>query len=95
MLFRLLFLLFLPLLLAQANTCRAADRQTPVVLAIAKARDAVVNIRTEQIVQRRNSPFSGGGDRGQVGVPAAVDQPPTNHTGCQATQTSDRQQQAS
>lgn len=40
----------------------AAERRTPVVNAVAKARDAVVNIRTEQIVQRRNSPFFGFGD---------------------------------
>lgn len=40
----------------------AADRRTPVVEAVAKAGDAVVNIRTEQIVRRRNSPFFGFGD---------------------------------
>ena len=40
----------------------AAERQTPVVAAVAKARAAVVNIRTEKVVQRRNSPFFGFGD---------------------------------
>ena len=40
----------------------AAERRTPVVDAVAKARDAVVNIRTEKIVQRRSSPFFGFGD---------------------------------
>ncbi|MDB4470849.1 trypsin-like peptidase domain-containing protein, partial [Deltaproteobacteria bacterium] len=40
----------------------AADRRTAVVEAVATARDAVVNIRTEQIVRRRSSPFFGFGD---------------------------------
>lgn len=40
----------------------AEDRRTPVVEAVSKARQAVVNIRTEQIVQRRSSPFFGFGD---------------------------------
>lgn len=60
MFFRLLILvllLFLPVL----NSV-AAERRTAVVEAVAKARDAVVNIRTEQIVQRRSSPFFGFGD---------------------------------
>ncbi len=39
-----------------------AERKTPVVLAVAKARDAVVNIRTEKIVQRRSRPLFGFGD---------------------------------
>ena len=45
-----------------ATAAVAAERRTPVVEAVAKARDAVVNIRTEQIVQRRSSPFFGFGD---------------------------------
>ncbi len=40
----------------------SAERQTPVVLAVAKARDAVVNIRTEKIIQRRSRPLFGFGD---------------------------------
>jgi len=40
----------------------AAERKTPIVLAVAKARDAVVNIRTEKIVQRRSRPVFGFGD---------------------------------
>jgi serine protease Do len=54
----LLFILFA----AVACPASAAERRTPVVEAVAKARDAVVNIRTEQIVQRRGSPFFGFGD---------------------------------
>ena len=38
----------------------AAERQTPVVKAVALAREAVVNIRTEQIVRRNNTPFGFG-----------------------------------
>ncbi|SHI53074.1 serine protease, S1-C subfamily, contains C-terminal PDZ domain [Malonomonas rubra DSM 5091] len=55
--FLVLILLLLPLFSANA-----AERRTPVVEAIAKARDAVVNIRTEEIVQRRSTPFFGFGD---------------------------------
>ncbi|PLX95139.1 MAG: hypothetical protein C0619_01725, partial [Desulfuromonas sp.] len=40
----------------------ASERRTPIVKAVAKARQAVVNIRTEQIVERRSSPFFGFGD---------------------------------
>jgi len=40
----------------------AHDRRTAVVETVAKAGPAVVNIRTEQIVQRRSSPFFGFGD---------------------------------
>ncbi|MCK4622519.1 MAG: trypsin-like peptidase domain-containing protein [Desulfuromonadales bacterium] len=40
----------------------SAERRTPVVDAVAKARDAVVNIRTEKIVQRRSRSFFGFGD---------------------------------
>lgn len=39
---------------------QAAERATPVVKAVAHARMAVVNIRTEQIVQPRSSPFGFG-----------------------------------
>lgn len=38
------------------------DRRTPVVKAIEKAGPAVVNIRTEQIIKRRSSPFFGFSD---------------------------------
>ncbi|MDH4321287.1 MAG: trypsin-like peptidase domain-containing protein [Desulfobulbaceae bacterium] len=38
------------------------DRRSPVVLAVAKAGPAVVNIRTEQIVKRRSTPFFGFSD---------------------------------
>ncbi len=50
----LLLMLLLPLPLA------AAERETPVVRAVAKARGAVVNIRTEQVLRRDNSPFGFG-----------------------------------
>lgn len=40
----------------------AAERRTAIVDAVSKARDAVVNIRTEKIVQRRNRPSFGFGD---------------------------------
>lgn len=50
------------LLLLPALWVHASDRQTPVVSAVAKARGAVVNIRTEKIVQRHNSSFFGFGD---------------------------------
>lgn len=38
------------------------DRRTPVVKAIEKAGPAVVNIRTEQVIKRRTSPFFGFSD---------------------------------
>lgn len=50
------------LLLFAVVDLSAAERHTAVVDAVAKAREAVVNIRTEQIVQRRSSPFFGFGD---------------------------------
>ncbi|MBN1958003.1 MAG: trypsin-like peptidase domain-containing protein [Desulfuromonadales bacterium] len=56
---------FLPglfLILIVTLPVSAAERRTPIVDAVAKARDAVVNIRTEQIIQRRSSPFFGFGD---------------------------------
>lgn len=43
-------------------SAESAERRTAVVEAVAKARAAVVNIRTEQIVRRRSSPFFGFGD---------------------------------
>jgi serine protease Do len=49
-------------LLGIASTLFAHDRRTAVVDTVAKAAPAVVNIRTEQIVQRRSSPFFGFGD---------------------------------
>jgi len=61
MLVRYIFLL-LVLFCAQIFTVQAADRHTPIVDAVARARDAVVNIRTEKIVQRRGNPFFGFGD---------------------------------
>ena len=45
-----------------ASSLIAYDRRTAVVDTVAKASPAVVNIRTEQIVQRRSSPFFGFGD---------------------------------
>jgi len=57
--FLLLFLLSLSLFLPA--TLVAAERRTAVVEAVAEADKAVVNIRTEQIVQRRGTPFFGFG----------------------------------
>jgi serine protease Do len=53
--------LILPvILLLLAGSARAEyDRRTPVVEAVEKASPAVVNIRTEQIVNRRSTPFFG------------------------------------
>jgi serine protease Do len=56
---RLLFLSFFCLL---AFPLFAQERRTPVVVAVERASPAVVNIRTEQIVQRRSSPFFGFSD---------------------------------
>lgn len=50
------------LLLISVTVAPAAERRTAVVDAVAKARDAVVNIRTEQIVRSSSSPFFGFGD---------------------------------
>jgi serine protease Do len=61
MLIRCLFIILFLLQITVANPS-AAERRTAVVDAISKARAAVVNIRTEQIVQRRSSPFFGFGD---------------------------------
>ena len=57
---RLLFLLIVFTFFCQSSS--AAERRTPIVDAVAKARAAVVNIRTEKLVQRRSSPFFGFGD---------------------------------
>ena len=52
------------LLFIQASPARSAvhPRRTPVVEAVEKAGPSVVNIRTEQIVERRSSPFFGFSD---------------------------------
>ena len=55
-----LLLLFLFCLVA--TNLSAYERRSAVVDTVAKAGPAVVNIRTEQIVQRRSSPFFGFGD---------------------------------
>jgi serine protease Do len=57
---RILFLLIALTFFFQS--CLAAERRTPIVDAVAKARAAVVNIRTEKLVQRQSSPFFGFGD---------------------------------
>lgn len=49
------------LVLGSALAVQASPRRTPVVEAVEKASSAVVNIRTEQIVERRRSPFFGFG----------------------------------
>lgn len=56
------FTWLLILLVFSAAHCFAAERRTAVVDAVAKARGAVVNIRTEKIVQRSNRRFFGFGD---------------------------------
>lgn len=56
----LLYVLIFILLLPGASV--AQERRTPVVEAVAKAGPAVVNIRTEQIVKRRSTPFFGFSD---------------------------------
>jgi serine protease Do len=50
------------LVMAIATPSMAYERRSAVVETVAKAGPAVVNIRTEQIVQRRSSPFFGFGD---------------------------------
>lgn len=47
---------------AMVSTAAAHERRSAVVDTVDKAGPAVVNIRTEQIVQRRSSPFFGFGD---------------------------------
>lgn len=59
---RVVLLLFLILCIAPDSPAHGYDRKTPVVDAIAKAGPAVVNIRTEQIINRRSSPFFGFSD---------------------------------
>ncbi|HKJ04950.1 MAG TPA: trypsin-like peptidase domain-containing protein [Geopsychrobacteraceae bacterium] len=59
---RIFILLLLLSFVLPHSIILASERRTPVVEAVAKARRAVVNIRTEQIVHRRNSPFFGFGD---------------------------------
>ncbi len=56
----LLLLLFVAVFFCQSSL--ATQRRTPIVDAVAKAREAVVNIRTEKLVQRRNSPIFGFGE---------------------------------
>jgi len=56
------FFILMILLFYFSSFSHAAERQTPIVIAVAKARDAVVNIRTEKVVQRRSRPFFGFGD---------------------------------
>jgi len=57
-----LTLLGLVFLCSLTSDAFAYERRTAVVETVAKAGPAVVNIRTEQIVQRRTSPFFGFGD---------------------------------
>ena len=55
-------LLLLLLLTFCPQSGLAAERRTPIVDAVAKARSAVVNIRTEKLVQRQSRPLFGFGD---------------------------------
>ncbi len=55
-------LILITLLCVMASSSLAYERRTAVVDTVAKAGPSVVNIRTEQIVQRRNTPFFGFGD---------------------------------
>jgi serine protease Do len=57
----LLKTLIVVLVVLPALAVQASPRRTPVVEAVEKAAPAVVNIRTEQIVERRRSPFFGFG----------------------------------
>jgi len=59
---RLFICLLLIGLFSPLSSSFANERKTPIVEAVAKTRQSVVNIRTEQIVQRRSSPFFGFGD---------------------------------
>ena len=59
---RFFTLLLLVFLCSAPLSVSAVERRTPIVTAVAKAGPAVVNIRTEQIVQRRSSPYFGFGD---------------------------------
>jgi len=56
-------ILFLVLLFLQFSSAAwSFDRRTPVVIAVEKVGHAVVNIRTEQVIQRRSSPLFGFAD---------------------------------
>jgi serine protease Do len=55
-------LLMMAFVMIVAFPASAYERRSAVVETVAKAGPAVVNIRTEQIVQRRSSPFFGFGD---------------------------------
>ncbi len=57
---KIIFLAILLLLIALSST--AYERRSAVVETVAQAGPAVVNIRTEQVVQRRTTPFFGFGD---------------------------------
>ncbi len=57
---KIIFLAILLLLIALSST--AYERRSAVVETVAKAGPAVVNIRTEQVIQRRTTPFFGFGD---------------------------------
>ena len=59
---RTFFIAFLLMLSLAGQAAPAADRVTPVVRAIRKVSPAVVNIRTERIIQRQTSPFFGFAD---------------------------------
>ncbi len=50
------------LFLVTMSNAYAADRRSAIVDAVAKARDAVVNIRTEQVVKQRNNSIFGFSD---------------------------------
>lgn len=52
--------LFVVLIFIHAQSLWAVERRTPVVKAVEAARQAVVNIRTEQIVRRSSTPFGFG-----------------------------------
>ncbi len=59
----MLGVLWAPLLWATVERpASGVERRTPIVAAVEKAGPAVVNIRTEQIVQRRSAPLFGFGD---------------------------------
>lgn len=57
---KIIFLAILWLIIALPST--AYERRSAVVETVAKAGPAVVNIRTEQVVQRRTTPYFGFGD---------------------------------
>ena len=59
---RFIIIVLLVLLLPVQPAVAEYSRRTPVVEAVEKAAPAVVNIRTEQIVKRRSSPFFGFAD---------------------------------